>query len=70
MTGPFAEPPATIDTSKPEYDEIYAVSRGMAAAVAPADGLTDVQVALLHAVTKAVTGVDIDYRTLEPLGPD
>lgn len=70
MTGPFADPPADVDTSKPEYDEIYAVSRGMATAVAPPDGLTAVQVSLLRAVTKAVTGVDIDYQALEPLGPD
>jgi len=67
---PFGDPPASIDTSKPEFDEILAVSRGMATAVAPVDGLTDVQVSLLRAVTKAVTGVDIDYRALEPLGPD
>jgi hypothetical protein len=68
VTGPFADPRADVDTSKPGYDEIHAVSRGMATAAAPSDGLTDVQVALLRAVTKAVTGVDIDYRSLEPLG--
>ena len=70
MTGPFAEPRADIDTSKPGFEEIHAVSRGMATAVAPDGGLTHVQVSLLHAVTKAVTDVDIDYRSLEPLGPD
>jgi len=67
VTGPFGEPAANVDTSKPEYNEILAVSRGMATAVAPPGGLTDVQVALMRAVTKAVTDVDIDYRSLEPL---
>ncbi|MEX0666144.1 MAG: hypothetical protein WD598_15440 [Acidimicrobiia bacterium] len=67
MTGPFSDPSADVDTSKPEYEEVHAVSRGMATAVAPDGGLTDVQVSLLRAVTKAVTEVDIDYRSLEPL---
>ncbi len=70
MTGPFADPRADVDTSEPDYDEIIAVARGMATAVAPAAGLTDVQAALLRAITKAVTDVDIDYRDLEPLGAD
>jgi hypothetical protein len=70
VTGPFAEPRPDVDTSKPGLDEIHAVSRGMATAVAPESGLTNVQVSLLRAVTKAVTDVDIDYRSLEPLGPD
>ena len=46
------------------------MSRGIASAVAPAGGLTDVQVSVLHAITQALTGVDVDYRSLEPLGPD
>jgi hypothetical protein len=70
VTGPFADPRADIDTSKPEVDEIVAVARGMATAVAPPGGLTHVQSILLRAITKAVTAVDIDYRTLDPLGPD
>jgi hypothetical protein len=70
VTGLLGDPPADIDTSKPEYDEILAVSRGMATAVAPPGGLTDVQVSLMRAVTKAVTDVDVDYRSLEPLACD
>jgi hypothetical protein len=65
-----AEERTDYDTSPPELDEVLAVSRGMATAVAPAAGLSDVQAPLLRAITKAVTGHDIDYRTLEPLGPD
>ncbi len=70
MTGPFAEPRADIDTSPPEIDEVIAVSRGIATAVSPPTGLTDVQASLLHAVTKALTDIDVDYRHLDPLGPD
>ncbi len=58
------------DHSPPAAEEILAVSRGIATAVAPPSGLTDVQVAVLHAITKALTDVSVDYRDLEPLGPD
>ena len=74
MSPTSAAPPADAsvdyDTSPPEFDEVQAVSRAMATAVAPASGLTDVQAPLLRAITKAVTGYDIDYRALEPLGSD
>jgi hypothetical protein len=58
------------DLSPPGEDEVLAVSRGMATAVAPEGGLSDVQAPLLRAITKGLTGYDIDYRTLDPLGPD
>jgi hypothetical protein len=58
------------DHEPPSPSEILAVSRGIATAVAPASGLTDVQVAVLEAITKALTDVAVDYRGLEPLGPD
>jgi hypothetical protein len=58
------------DRAPPDAREILAVSRGIATAVAPASGLTEVQVAVLHAITKALTDVSVDYRDLEPLGPD
>jgi hypothetical protein len=55
-----------------EHDaaEVALVARGIATAVAPADGLTDVQAELLEAIASALTGVDVDYRALEPLAPD
>ena len=58
------------DLAPPDAEEILAVSRGIATAVAPESGLTDVQVAVLEAITKALTDVSVDYRDLEPLGPD
>ena len=66
MSGPGHE----SDLSPPDAQEILAVSRGIATAVAPDSGLTDVQVAVLEAITKALTDVSVDYRDLEPLGPD
>jgi hypothetical protein len=57
-------------SSRPDHDEVVAVARGMATAVAPSTGLTPAQAAILRAVTNAVTGYDVDYRTLAPLGPD
>ena len=46
------------------------VARGIATAVAPASGLTEVQAALLQAIATALTGVEVDYHQLEPLGAD
>ena len=51
-------------------EEVHLVARGIATAVAPESGLTDVQADLLEAIASALTGVEVDYRTLEPLGPD
>ena len=50
--------------------EVTLVARGIATAVAPEGGLTDVQADLLEAIASALTGVSVDYRALEPLGPD
>jgi hypothetical protein len=53
-----------------DYHEVERVARGIATAVAPDDGLTEVQATLLQAIASALTGYEIDYRHLEPLGPD
>jgi len=53
-----------------ELAEVFLVARGIATAVAPEGGLTEVQVALLQAIASALTGVDVDYHDLEPLAPD
>jgi hypothetical protein len=50
--------------------EVTLVARGIATAVAPEHGLTNVQADLLEAIASALTGVSVDYRALEPLGPD
>ncbi|HEX5097077.1 MAG TPA: hypothetical protein VFX21_13715 [Acidimicrobiia bacterium] len=47
--------------------EVQLVARGIATAVAPEPGLTDVQADLLEAIASALTGVEVDYRALEPL---
>ena len=49
---------------------MHLVARGIATAVAPETGLADVQADLLEAIASALTGVSVDYRVLEPLGPD
>jgi hypothetical protein len=53
-----------------EAAEVVLVARGIATAVSPDGGLTDVQAALLEAIASALTNVEIDYHQLEPLGPD
>jgi hypothetical protein len=59
-----------LDTSEPSSEEVLAVAQGIATAVAPASGLTDVQVALLNAVTKALTDIDVDYANVDPIEPE
>jgi hypothetical protein len=53
-----------------EVAEVTLVARGIATAVAPESGLVDVQADLLEAIATALTGVSVDYRSLEPLGPE
>jgi hypothetical protein len=66
------EPPTPIDDTIEVHDaaEVRLVARGIATAVAPESGLTDVQADLLEAIASALTGIDVDYRSLEPLGRD
>jgi hypothetical protein len=53
-----------------ELEEVKLVARGIATAVAPEGGLTDVQADLLEAIASALTGFEVDYRALVPIGPD
>lgn len=56
----FLEPPSDEETTE--------TARGVATAVAPEGGLTDLQAVLLHSLFKAMTGTDVgDPRTLAPL---
>lgn len=69
MTSRAGSAPATSSDAD-EPAEVVLVARGIATAVACEDGLTDVQASLLQAITSALTGVEIDYHQLEPLGAD
>jgi hypothetical protein len=61
---------AGVGTHADAPEEVVLVARGIATAVAPEEGLTEVQAALLEAIASALTGIDVDYHDLEPLGPD
>ena len=50
--------------------EALLIARGIASAVACGEGLAEVQVSLLGAVHAALTGVEVDFSGLEPLGPE
>src|SRR5262249_61610107 len=52
-----------------DRDEVVLVARGIATAVAPEDGLTEVQAALLSAIAEALTGVAVDYHQLPTPSP-
>jgi hypothetical protein len=64
------DPLHTPDLDPHDAEEVHLVARGIATAVAPETGITDVQADLLEAIANALTGVSVDYRTLEPLGRD
>jgi hypothetical protein len=49
--------------------EVVLVARGIATAVAPEEGITRTQAELLEAIAHALTGVSVDYASLDPLGP-
>ncbi len=70
--GVTAEPvPGSAPGPEPhDPDEVLRIARGIATAVAPRDGLTEVQASLLEAIAGALTGIEVDYRDLEPLGPE
>jgi hypothetical protein len=66
--GPTSDTGSSHDDHDP--DEVVRIARGIATAVAPPDGLTEVQATLLQAIAGALTGVEVDYHNLDPLGPD
>jgi hypothetical protein len=61
-------PPPSFEAH--EVNEVTLVARGIATAISPDSGITDVQADLLEAIAAALTGISVDYRTLEPLGPE
>ena len=69
MTTPDAQAGSSVAGDHDE-SEVHLVARGIATAVAPESGLTDLQAGLLEAIASALTGIEVDYRNLEPLGPD
>jgi hypothetical protein len=58
------------DVEPHDVEEVILIARGIATAVAPDGGLLGVQADLLGAIAFALTGVTVDYRALEPLGPE
>lgn len=54
----------------PDADEVAAVARGVATAVAPEGGLTGLQVSMINAITESMTGIAVDCRDVEPLSAE
>jgi hypothetical protein len=54
----------------PDAAEVRVISRAFATAPAPADGLTEVQRAVLNALVESMTGQTVDVAALDPLGPE
>ena len=56
-------PPPGIEEH--DLDEVVLIARGIASAVAPPEGLTDFQAALLEAVASSLTGYEVDYLVFQ-----
>src|SRR4051794_20385032 len=54
----------------PGRDEVLVMARAFATASAPVGGLTQVQRAVLNALTESMTGVAVDVAEVEPIGPE
>ena len=62
--------PDTVLLEPPGPDEVQATANGVASAVAPADGLTDVQRVLIEALFPAMTGHAVSVARIEPVTPE
>jgi hypothetical protein len=61
---------AEVNLEPPQADEVRVVAQGLLGAVAPADGLTDLQKLLIKAILHSMTGVTVEPDELDPIGPD
>ena len=59
--------PDTVLLTPPDAAEVQVTAQGVAAAVAPAGGLTDVQRVLIEALFPAMTGHAVDVAAFEPM---
>lgn len=57
----------TVVLTRPDADEVTAVARGIASAVAPPDGLTGFQRILIEAIFHAMTGYHVELGSYTPM---
>ena len=62
--------PDTVLLEPPGPEEVQATANGVASAIAPPDGLTDVQRVLLEALFPAMTGHAVSVANFEPVTPE
>jgi hypothetical protein len=55
---------------RPDRDDALLAARGLTSAVAPGGSLTEVQSSLLGALQSALSGVELDLATLDPIGSE
>jgi hypothetical protein len=74
MTSPISPVPFPSSdeewTHRPDADEVRLTVAGITAAVTPADGLTEVQRAVLNAHVVSMTEHPVDVTSVTPLGPE
>lgn len=57
----------TVNLEPPDHEEVLFISRGLSSAAATEEGLTELQELVLAALTKAMTGFEIDFGSLESI---
>jgi hypothetical protein len=62
--------PANELLEPPTHAESRQTARGVASAVTPPGGLTDLQVILIEALFKGMTGADVDVRSMQPMAAE
>jgi hypothetical protein len=62
--------PDSVLLTPPDAAEVQVTAQGVAAAVAPAGGLTDVQRVLIEALFPAMTGHAVDVAAFEPMSAE
>jgi hypothetical protein len=66
MPVPFPAPGEEL-LEPPDQAEVAVVARGIAGAISPEGGMTDLQRVLMGALSKQMTGIPSDYDHVEPL---
>ena len=61
---------ATVNLEPPGADEVELIARGMRSASRPLHQDDSLQLLVLQALTKAMTGFEVDYAGLAPIEPD
>ena len=59
--------PSDTNLEPPDFDEVQIIGRGLASATSGEEGLTELQESVLGAITKSMTGFEVDITNRDPI---